>query len=50
MAPSLGVALAELALEGRTSAPIEGLGLDRFAGIGPDWRAVRNWQPGAYNT
>lgn len=34
MAPSLGVALAELALEGRTSAPIDGLGLDRFAGIG----------------
>jgi sarcosine oxidase, subunit beta len=50
MAPSLGVALAELALEGRTSAPIEGLGLDRLAGIGPDWRTLRNWQAGAYNT
>lgn len=50
MAPSLGVALAELALEGQTSAPIKDLGLSRFAGLTPDWRAERNWAPGTYNT
>lgn len=50
MAPSLGVALAELALEGQTSAPIKDLGLSRFAGLTPNWRAERNWAPGTYNT
>jgi sarcosine oxidase, subunit beta len=50
MAPSLGVALAELALEGRTDAPVGNLGLGRFAGLSPDWRAERNWSAGAYNT
>lgn len=50
MAPSLGVALAELALEGKTSAPVEDLGLSRFAGLTPNWRAERNWAAGTYNT
>jgi sarcosine oxidase, subunit beta len=50
MAPSLGVALAELALEGRTDAPVGNLGLARFAGLSLDWQAQRNWSAGAYNT
>lgn len=50
MAPSLGVALAELALEDRTSAPVGELGLARFAGLSPDWRAERRWTAGQYNT
>ncbi|WP_413875587.1 NAD(P)/FAD-dependent oxidoreductase [Albidovulum sp.] len=50
MAPSLGVALAELALEGKTQAPIEHLRLNRFADLGPDWRAKLGWRPGDYNT
>lgn len=50
MAPSLGVALAELALEGRTDAPISELGLARFGDLAPDWRAERKWSAGNYNT
>ncbi len=50
MAPSLGVALADLALEGHTDAPIGDLGLSRFAGLSPNWRAERNWTSGSYNT
>lgn len=50
MAPSMGVALAELALEGRTSMPIARLGLDRFGNLPADWRERRGWQAGAYNT
>jgi len=50
MAPALGVALAELALYGKTSAPIGELGLGRFASLPPDWRGERNWSAGYYNT
>ncbi|MEZ5925883.1 MAG: FAD-dependent oxidoreductase [Hyphomicrobiaceae bacterium] len=50
MAPSMGVALAELALEGRTSMPVGSLGLERFGDLPADWRERRRWQPGQYNT
>lgn len=50
MAPSMGVALAELALEGRTSMPVTRLGLDRFGNLPADWRERRGWQAGGYNT
>ena len=50
LAPSLGQAIAGLALEGRSPIPIEGLGLARFAGLDPGWRQKRRWTAGAYNT
>jgi sarcosine oxidase subunit beta len=50
LAPSLGQAIAGLALEGRSPYPIEGLGLSRFASLDPRWREKRRWTAGAYNT
>ncbi len=50
LAPSLGQAIAGLALEGRSPHPIEGLGLSRFASLDPRWREKRRWTAGAYNT
>ena len=50
LAPSLGQAIAGLALEKRSPIPIEGLGLSRFAALAPDWREKRRWTAGAYNT
>ena len=50
LAPSLGQAIAGLALEGRSPYPIEGLGLSRFANLDPRWREKRRWIAGAYNT
>jgi sarcosine oxidase subunit beta len=50
MGVSMGLAISELALEGKTSMPIEGLGLARFASLPSDWLERRQWQPGAYNT
>lgn len=50
MAPAWGVAMAELALEGKTKAPIDSLRLSRFGAIGVDWRAKLHWRPGDYNT
>ena len=50
LAPSLGQAIAGLALEKRSPIPIEGLGLSRFAGLDPNWREKRRWTAGAYNT
>lgn len=50
MAPSLGIALAELALEGHTSMPVGALGLARFGNLPADWRQRRGWQAGGYNT
>jgi sarcosine oxidase subunit beta len=50
MAPALGVALSQLALNGATNAPISELGLDRFKNLSPNWRVEKNWQAGAYNT
>uniref|UniRef100_UPI003F4926C2 NAD(P)/FAD-dependent oxidoreductase n=1 Tax=Ensifer adhaerens TaxID=106592 RepID=UPI003F4926C2 len=50
MAPAVGIAMADLTLKGQTSAPIEGLGLDRFAGLSPDWKTEKQWNAGSYNT
>lgn len=50
MAPALGVALSELALNGATNTPVSQLTLDRFKDISPNWRAEMNWQAGSYNT
>lgn len=50
MAPSLGLALSGLAVNGATNAPIADLTLDRFKGLTPDWRAHKRWQAGSYNT
>ena len=50
LAPSLGQAIAGLALEGKSPIPIDGLGLSRFATLAPGWRSNRRWVAGAYNT
>lgn len=50
MSPSLGVALSELALHGKTGMPVDGLSLARFAALPGDWRRKWNWQAGSYNT
>ena len=50
LAPSLGKAIAGLALEGKSPIPIDGLGLSRFATLDPNWRSNRGWVAGAYNT
>lgn len=50
MAPATGVALAELALEGATRAPIDTLRLSRFKDIDRDWIFRKRWNPGEYNT
>jgi sarcosine oxidase subunit beta len=44
LSPASGHAISDLVLEGRcTFADIDKLGLDRFAGLAPDWRAERGW-------
>jgi sarcosine oxidase subunit beta len=50
MAPSVGLAISELALNGNTNLPIASLGLARFAKLDPKWKQRRNWTPGNYNT
>lgn len=50
MAPAVGVAMAELALTGASSLPIEYLSLNRFRHITSDWREKRRWHAGQYNT
>lgn len=50
MAPALGLAISDLALQGRTELPIGDLTLDRFAGLPSDWRRAWNWQAGSINT
>ena len=50
LAPSIGKAISELALNSKTSLPIASLGLSRFAKLDPNWRARRGWLPGSYNT
>ena len=50
MAPAIGIAMADLALKGETAAPIDGLGLERFAGLSPAWKEEKQWNPGSYNT
>lgn len=44
LSPASGHAIADLVLEGRCSfADIDKLGIGRFAGLSPDWRAERGW-------
>eukprot|EP01041_Mallomonas_annulata_P029823 gene29823-51872_t len=44
LSPASGHAIADLVLEGRcTFADIDKLGIGRFAGLSPDWRAERGW-------
>ena len=44
LSPASGHAIADLVLEGRcTFADISKLGIGRFAGLSPDWRAERGW-------
>lgn len=50
MSPALGLALSELALQGRTELPVAQLSLARFSKLPADWRRVWNWQAGKYNT
>ena len=50
LAPSLGKAICDLVLDGKSSIPIDGLGLDRFANLDQGWRSARKWVAGAYNT
>jgi len=50
MAPSVGLAVSELALHGKTNMPIADLGLARFARLDPNWKARRRWEAGQYNT
>jgi sarcosine oxidase subunit beta len=50
LAPSIGKAICDLVLNGKSSIPIDGLGLDRFATLDQGWRSARKWVAGAYNT
>jgi sarcosine oxidase subunit beta len=50
MSPALGVALSDLALNGKTDLPIDDLTLARFKTLPKDWRRLWKWQPGSYNT
>jgi sarcosine oxidase subunit beta len=50
MAPSVGVAISELAINGKTNLPIASLGLARFAKLDPNWKKRRRWEAGNYNT
>ena len=50
MAPSIGRAVADLALTGRTAMPIEHLTLDRFAHLPPNWRSMWGWTAGSVHT
>jgi sarcosine oxidase subunit beta len=50
MAPAIGIAMAELALTGKTDSPIGRLSLDRFASLSPNWKAEKQWNAGSYNT
>jgi sarcosine oxidase subunit beta len=50
MAPAVGIAMAELALNGNTDAPVGRLSLDRFASLSPNWKTEKHWNAGSYNT
>lgn len=46
LSPATGHAVRDLVIEGRcTFTDIDKLGIDRFAGIEPDWRATKGWLP-----
>ena len=44
--PGTGKAVAELALRGESSIPIDGLSLARFGDISRNWREEMGWRPG----
>ncbi|ACI59663.1 FAD dependent oxidoreductase (plasmid) [Rhizobium leguminosarum bv. trifolii WSM2304] len=50
MAPAVGIAMADLALKGRTDAPVDRLSLDRFGTLSPNWKVEKKWNAGSYNT
>ena len=43
--PATGKVVSDLVLHGESSIDIGGLGLGRFADLGPDWREQRGWVP-----
>ena len=43
--PATGKVVSDLVLHGESSIDIGGLGLGRFADVGPDWREERGWVP-----
>ncbi len=45
IAAATGKVVSELALHGETSIDISGLRLNRFAGLGPNWREELGWSP-----
>lgn len=50
LAPSIGKAVSELALEEKSSIPVDPLSLERFAKLDPNWKARHGWEAGQYNT
>ncbi|WP_449433312.1 NAD(P)/FAD-dependent oxidoreductase [Pseudomonas putida] len=50
MGVAVGQAAADLAMHGKSSIPIDGLKLSRFAALPKDWQTQLRWQPGDYNT
>ena len=50
LAPAIGKSISDLVVTGRSTTPIAGLGLSRFAGLGVDWAVPRRWAAGNYNT
>jgi sarcosine oxidase, subunit beta len=50
LSPAIGKVVSELVRDGKSSIPIQGLGLDRFANLEPNWKSARQWTAGSYNT
>ena len=46
LTPATGRVVSDLVLYGESSVDISGLGLGRFANVGPGWREERGWVPG----
>ena len=46
LSPATGRVVSDLVLYGESSVDISGLGLGRFADVGPTWREERGWVPG----
>ena len=45
ISPATGKVVSDLVLYGESSVDISGLGLGRFADVGPGWREERGWVP-----
>jgi sarcosine oxidase, subunit beta len=50
LSPAIGKVVSELVRDGKSSIPIQGLGLDRFVNLEPNWKSARQWTAGSYNT